>query len=633
MKYLQFFLFVFLFALFNFSNLLSQRLDSIIGLEEVTVTGVRYKHFNTGHFYTSVDSATKAVQASSYLGDVLTNSSLFQINSYGVGSVSVSARGMGDKRTPVVWNGFNIQNIMSTGTDLDQLPSFFFEDVRAQMGGSSALFGSGAAGGVLFLNNKQKFNGGIKGQFLSHYGSFGNYYTGEEVSFANGNYSGSVKAYFNQAKNNFKYHANYSGIEIDTTQVNANAKQYGFMLNNFFRLTSTQLLNVNFWYTKSDKNIAPTLSDVAYNNVADGSQKDKFIATSAEYNLKLDNVDIFARSGYFNSGLDYEKPSWMQVSNSKASWWVNELESSVNFLNHFKLNGGLNFTYEQVKSSSFPQKNSRYREAVFASVKAYDTKTRFSFAANGRGEIVAGEFIPFTYSFGLEFDPFSLINLKGNISKNYRLPSFNDLYYLDAYSQGNSDLKPEDGMNYEIGLQFSKKTNFFTISVGTNLFSSRMDNWINWAARPDGIWSVFNVDKAEISGVESFIESSIKNAVSELSVSAMYTWSEAKDRNTQHFLTNVPKKKFTFNFKYRIYGTSITIMSANVGERYSDAANTKSIAAYNISNVILTQTVKFLGSSVSVDLGVYNVFNKDYMVMDGYPMPKRNFRAGLRILF
>jgi outer membrane receptor for ferrienterochelin and colicins len=141
------------------------------------------------------------------------------------------------------------------------------------------------------------------------------------------------------------------------------------------------------------------------------------------------------------------------------------------------------------------------------------------------------------------------------------------------------------------------------------------------------------VDKAEISGVESFIESSIKNAVSELSVSAMYTWSEAKDRNTQHFLTNVPKKKFTFNFKYRIYGTSITIMSANVGERYSDAANTKSIAAYNISNVILTQTVKFLGSSVSVDLGVYNVFNKDYMVMDGYPMPKRNFRAGLRILF
>jgi hypothetical protein len=117
MKYLRLHFFIFLLGFLGSSSLFSQRLDSIIGLQEITITGSRFKHFSTGHFYTAVDSTTKAIQASSYLSDVLTSTSLFQINNYGVGAVSVSGRGMGENRTPVVWNGFNIQNIMSTGTD------------------------------------------------------------------------------------------------------------------------------------------------------------------------------------------------------------------------------------------------------------------------------------------------------------------------------------------------------------------------------------------------------------------------------------------------------------------------------------------------------------------------------------
>jgi len=278
MKFLQFTVYLFFLVFFSFFTAYSQSIDSIVDLQEVTVTGSRFKQFSTGHFYTTIDSITKASQASANLGDILTHSSLFQINNYGTGSVSVSARGMGEKRTPVVWNGFNIQSIISTGTDLSQLPCFFFDDMYAQMGGSSALFGSGTAGGVLFLNNKQRFNEGFNGLISSHTGSFGNYYGGARFSGSNSIYSVSIKGYYNTIKNNFPYHTNYYGKEIDTTQSNASSKQYGFMMNNSLRLSTNQLLNVNIWYSATNKDIAPTLYDVSSHAVFDGSQNDEFFA-------------------------------------------------------------------------------------------------------------------------------------------------------------------------------------------------------------------------------------------------------------------------------------------------------------------------------------------------------------------
>jgi outer membrane cobalamin receptor len=407
------------------------------------------------------------------------------------------------------------------------------------------------------------------------------------------------------------------------------------MMNNYLRINAAQTINLNLWYTNNDKNIAPTLSSVASNDVADGNQVDKFFAATAEYIMNLSDVSFNVRSGLFNSKLDYEKPSWMQVSNSKATWWINELEGSMNLLNYFKVNAGVNVSFENASSSSFLVKEKRNREALFASVKYNQPDWRLSVSVNGRGEIVDGNGIPLTYSLGLEYTPIDYVTIKGNMAKNYRLPSFNDLFYKDTYSEGNPDLKPENGMNYEIGLELAQKNEYASMKIGSNLFLSRMDNWINWSARPDGVWSVFNIDDAEISGLETFIESNIKNTNSELTATVMFTYTDAKDKNTRKYISNVPKNKFTYSFKYRLYQTALTYQATQVGERFSNVINTKSIAAYNISNVILSQNIKPKGfrATFSVDMGIYNVFDKDYMVMDGYPMPKRNFRLGLRIMF
>jgi vitamin B12 transporter len=629
---MRFFL-IFAFVGFLFPVVHAERLDSVQRLNEVTVVSNRIKLFNTGHFYTSIDSSVKAIQSSAYLGDLLSSTTLFQINSYGAGSSSVSARGMGEKRTPTIWNGFNIQSILSSGADLSELPSFFFEDIRAEMGGSSALFGSGAAGGILFLNNKQSFNKGVNGQLVSSAGSFGSYMEGGALKISTGNYSGSVKAYYSEAKNDFDYYLTYSGKKIDTTQVNASNKQYGAMMNNFWKFSDKSILNVNIWYSNSDKNIAPTLSSVYYGKAADGHQADKFFAGTGEFKTNINNVELTGRSGFFRSKLNYEKPSVPDTTESKASWSISEIEASSKILKFLSVNGGMNYTFEHGKSTSMDSISDRNRFAVFGSLRFNVPFMNISVTANGRQEIVNGDDIPFTYSVGAEISPVENVTIKGNVAKNYRLPTFNDLYYKSSYSVGNPDLKPEDGMNYELGIEFKQKTETAQTSFGANYFFSKMENWINWAARTDGILTVYNIDKANIQGLESYFQSGIKANNMELNGKLMYTYVEALNGNTHLFLTNMPKNKFNFNLEAKVYQTSVIFQVNSVGDRFYDSKNTVTIPQYSLVNTILTQNLRYKELTFSVDMGVYNITNQDYMVMYGYPMPERNYKVGLRIIF
>jgi outer membrane receptor protein involved in Fe transport len=161
-----------------------------------------------------------------------------------------------------------------------------------------------------------------------------------------------------------------------------------------------------------------------------------------------------------------------------------------------------------------------------------------------------------------------------------------------------------------------------------------MKNWINWAQIPDTTtWSVFNIDKADISGVETFFQAGIANKTSSLTGKIMYSYIEAKDKNTGKYIANVPQNRISVNLTARMNSTTVLFQLSDIAERFSTISNKTIIPGYSISNLILSQNFKLHTTVFSVDLGVYNLTDKNYMVMNDYPMPKRNFRAGLRILF
>ena len=68
---------------------------------------------------------------------------------------------------------------------------------------------------------------------------------------------------------------------------------------------------------------------------------------------------------------------------------------------------------------------------------------------------------------------------KASITRNYRFPTLNDLYFLPG---GNPALNNESGFTYETGLSFSVgKDNVYTLSGSASWFDQHIDD----RKRPD----------------------------------------------------------------------------------------------------------------------------------------------------
>ena len=66
------------------------------------------------------------------------------------------------------------------------------------------------------------------------------------------------------------------------------------------------------------------------------------------------------------------------------------------------------------------------------------------------------------------------LKLTSNIASSYRVPTFNDRYWG---TQGNPNLKPEDGINYELGVKYLFAKKDFKADIKLNAFYMDVKNW------------------------------------------------------------------------------------------------------------------------------------------------------------
>ena len=49
-----------------------------------------------------------------------------------------------------------------------------------------------------------------------------------------------------------------------------------------------------------------------------------------------------------------------------------------------------------------------------------------------------------------------VLRLKGNVERSYRVPTFDELYLDEGTLRGNPDLRPEDAVNFDLGVELSR---------------------------------------------------------------------------------------------------------------------------------------------------------------------------------
>ncbi|MEE2801240.1 MAG: Plug domain-containing protein, partial [Bacteroidota bacterium] len=120
---------------------------------------------------TLTDSISK--RQSALLTDLLRfNSTIFfKENSRG-GVSSPSFRGTTAQQTAVIWNGININSQLNGQTDFNTLNTRNFEEITVRYGGGSVIYGSGAIGGTIHLNDKIEFKNQFSNELFGNIGSF-----------------------------------------------------------------------------------------------------------------------------------------------------------------------------------------------------------------------------------------------------------------------------------------------------------------------------------------------------------------------------------------------------------------------------------------------------------------------------
>ena len=115
-----------------------------------------------------------------------------------------------------------------------------------------------------------------------------------------------------------------------------------------------------------------------------------------------------------------------------------------------------------------------------------------------REELIDNTSTPITWSVGSKVNLFKVFALRANISRNYRIPTMNDLYWT---GWGNPNLKPEKGYGEELGLDYISRNDSRSIITKLSAFNNNVSNWIIWM--PNGsVWTPDNMKKVWARGLD-----------------------------------------------------------------------------------------------------------------------------------
>jgi len=620
-----------------FEGLAQQSIDTVLQLRTVDVIAPRVANFSTGTKIQKIDSATLSRYSSGNLSTVLENESPLFIKSYGLGSLAVSSfRGGSASHTATLWNGFNLNSPMYGQLDFALVPTGFITNVNIQFGGTSALWGSGAVGGTIHLNSDATFNKGITVLAGSNFGSFESYGQNLQVEISKQKWISSIKLLNNSANNDFYFYNTQLAGSPKVKQSNAELKQYGLLFENYFKINDGQKINIRFWYQNTDRNIPPTMLQT----VNRSNQKDESCRLTSEWQRVGEKVNYYVRAAYFDEYLIYSDFAYDYRSLNRSQTIITETESKIKLNKNNLLNIGVNNTFAKAMASDGylfePQQN---RFAVFSSYRFTSNNNKFLSTLSARQELIKTALVPFTYSLGSEYTFFKWLSAKGNVSKVYRVPTLNDLYWNPG---GNANLMPESGYCEEAGVLMKwggadSKINF---SVEPTVFNRNMNNWILWLPGP-AYWSPQNIMEVWSRGMETRSELGFRiyKVKIKINVSTNYVVStneKAKtdnDASVNKQLIYVPMYSGHAKISVEYKRFLLSCNQNYTGYRYTSTDNSEYLKPYSLTNVYASYKISFANYYVNLFVQVNNLLNTQYQVLLNRAMPLRNYQAGISIQF
>lgn len=236
---------------------------------------------------------------------------------------------------------------------------------------------------------------------------------------------------------------------------------------------------------------------------------------------------------------------------------------------------------------------------------------------------------------GLFFHTSATDEIHATISRKSRFPTIKDRYsYRLGTAIPNAALQAERSTNYELGASGMASEN---VKLSGALFYYDIQDMIQAVnITPTTLCGATavctqmqNIGRVSTKGFELGITSFMTDR---LEIGANYTQLNRTNRsNPSILLFDVPKQKLFTYTKWQISDPVTLLGSVEVNSwRYSSTTGTRIASGFGIANI---KAIYQIDKAWSAEIGVNNLLDKNYMVIEGYPLEGRNFIANATFKF
>ena len=640
-------------------------------LREITVYGERPMK-EIGAQLTKFDSVVLKENIALSMADVLTFNSPIFVKSYGRATLStVSFRGTSPSHTQVTWNGMKINNPMLGMTDFSMIPSYFIDDASLLHGTSSVNETGGGLGGAVKMSTVPAQNDGFGLQYVQGVGSFKTFDEFVRLTYGSDKWQISTRAVLSSSPNEYKYknHDKKENIYDDDMNIigqyypvennrSGSYKDFHFLQEVYYNTGKGDRLGFNAWYINSNRELPMLTTDYGEEMDFDNRQREHTFRSILSWDHFRSNWKLSAKGGYINTWMAYDykrdvgngNMAHMTRSRSKINTFYGQLEgeyfigkkwlftANVAAHQHFVESQDKNIILQEGGKGIVGYNKARVELSSSASAK-YRPTDNIGLSFVLREDMYGEDFTPLIPAFFID----GVISKKGNItakasvSRNFRFPTLNDLYFLPG---GNPNLKKESGITYDAGFSFAfAKEEKYNLQGSVNWFDSYINDWILWLPTTKGFFSPKNIKDVHAYGIE--VQSDFSALITKnlkLDLDATYSWTpsinegepiSSADQSVGKQLPYVPKHSATitgrlswntwsFMYKWCYYSERFT-MSSN------DISLTGKLPVYFMNNITVEKGVSMKLADLSIKCSVNNLFDEEYLSVLSRPMPGINF--------
>jgi outer membrane cobalamin receptor len=602
---------------------------------EVLITATRERSLSSEvPVATEIITRSKMQQTTAQnVGEVLENVAGIFVKNYGhIGGLkTVSIRGASESQVLILLDGHRLNQAQGIAPDLSDIPLNAIERIEIIRGGHSALYGTDAVGGVINLITRSSAHGEtVFGGIRSSFASFGTRIVEANLGHSLGALDYFVAHNYTEGDGDFRF-ADSEGQKV--VRRNNDFKWNNTFLRLRYAFEPSSLLSGYLQFHDADRGSPGPLSfpsDVA-------TQKDR----SWKLNLRLDKkiaskLTLQAQTFLykFKQNFDDSNEFFPIHSQHKNDAYGLSLQSNwrVDRLN--RITSGYEFREDKINSTDVSTQH-RSNHSFFVQDQltvTWQERSQLSIVPALRVDKFTDADAQVNPKLGFVFSYVSQVQmgLRGSWGRSYRIPSFNDLYWpAGQFTAGNPNLVPERGLGFDIGYSLDfRQRGFWGFDV--TYFNTDLDNLIIWGPDEAGVWSPQNVQKANIEGVETKL--SFQGIGDLLALEADYNYLDATDASRDiasngKQLIYRPKHKLDLDLTLRLGKFELNGVYRFVGLRFTNSDNLGSLDSYSLIDLGSKWKQPFGDSGVTAQLEIRNISNKDFQIIEGFPMPGREYRT------